>query len=266
MEEIPRTRTYAAIIFLLAASTLGSVGIAQDRDLCNGIGFIGAAPGKPFSAQGVTKRVLRSPDGTELETTDSVEYVARDSFGRIRLEPRSFVVTNTDAGKAAFHAPETGTIPDREETVGTSISIYDFPTGKMVWLQPSRQVASVIETCVSPQWGLHPYSFFATVTTPPGEMLEDLGYKEIEGLRAHGFKNTRPAIEPDGKQRGNPLVVRETWVSDDLAVVLLMILRVNKSESTTRFTDIKREEPDPLLFKVPSDYAIKDSANSRQAQ
>jgi hypothetical protein len=264
MQEIPRTRTYAAIIFLLAASALGTVGIAQDRDLCNGIDFIGAAPGKPFSAQHVTKSVVRSPDGTELQTMDLVEYVARDSFGRIRLEQRSSVVTNTDAGKVAFHAPETGTIPDREETVGTSINIYDFPTGKMVWLQPSRQVASVVETCVSPHLGLHPFSFFATVTAP-GEMFEDLGYKEIEGLRAHGFKNTRPAIEPDGERRGNHLVVRETWASDDLAVDLLMILRVNKSEGTMRFTDIKREEPDPLLFKVPSDYAIKDSANSGQA-
>jgi hypothetical protein len=262
MQKIPRTRPYAAIIFLLAASVLGTVGIAQDRDLCNGIGFIGAAPGKPFSAQHVTKHVVRSPDGTELETTGYVEYVARDSFGRIRLEQRSSVDTNTDVGKAAFHAPETGTIPDREETVGTSISIYDFPTGKMVWLWPGRRDATVVETCVSPQSGLHPYSYFATVTTPPGEMLEDLGYKEIEGLRAHGFKNTRPAIEPDREQRGNPLIVRETWVSDDLAVVLLMTLRVNKSESTMRFTDIKREEPDPLLFKVPSDYAIKDSRSN----
>jgi len=265
MAEIPRARTQVGIFILLAASALGTStsGQAQTPDPCAGVDDIGAEPGKPLSAQRVINSVTRRPDGTE-QRTELVELVARDSLGRIRLEQRAPAKPGSDAAAVIPNEAEGKTTATTKDVPGTEIKVYDFRNGKMVWLLPDRQVATVTESCVAPAGESRPYSFFYSPlaeNTPLGFVFEDLGYKGIEGFRAHGFRRTQPGVEPDGHGHGNPNLVVETWVSDDLAVMLLRILRANNAtmilgEGRTTISHIKREEPDPSLFEMPPNYVV----------
>src|SRR4029077_7093373 len=112
-------------------------GHPQTPDSCSGIGEVGAEPGKPFSAQRVMKSVNRRPDGTE-QRVESIEFVARDGFGRIRLEQRGPTKPAGDSGEVIADAAEGKATT--KDVPGSEITIYDFPHGKMVWLQPDRRI------------------------------------------------------------------------------------------------------------------------------
>ncbi|MBV8808622.1 MAG: hypothetical protein JO033_08105 [Acidobacteriaceae bacterium] len=87
----------------------------------------------------------------------------------------------------------------------------------------------------------------------------DLGTQTIEGVPAQGTRITRTI--PAG-QVGNdqPLVITtETWMSPDLKVLVMSKTSDPRmGETTYRLTNVLRDEPDPALFQVPSDYTIQD--------
>jgi hypothetical protein len=59
-------------------------------------------------------------------------------------------------------------------------------------------------------------------------------------------------------RNGRPLRIVEKWMSDELGVTVLYVQSDLKahSESTSRFTNIKRTEPDASLFEIPPNYKI----------
>jgi len=72
--------------------------------------------------------------------------------------------------------------------------------------------------------------------------------------------------EPGNEIEGIPCVVGkfsspggayEIWASPDLQEILLEKLTNGKEERVTRLYNIKRTEPDPDLFKIPSDYVLE---------
>jgi len=91
----------------------------------------------------------------------------------------------------------------------------------------------------------------------PAPKTESLGTRQIEGLPATGEKTT--TIIPAGRiGNDRPIeIFDERWVSSDLKVVLLLRHRDPQTgEVEFRLTNIKRTEPSPNLFKVPSNNTI----------
>jgi TonB family protein len=88
---------------------------------------------------------------------------------------------------------------------------------------------------------------------------EALGKQMIEGIECEGTKMVQ--IIPAG-QIGNerPIeIVLETWYSPELQVTVLGKQSDPRyGETVFRLAGILRTEPDDYLFKVPSDYTVKD--------
>jgi hypothetical protein len=86
---------------------------------------------------------------------------------------------------------------------------------------------------------------------------EDLGTQVMEDVTVHGRRITRN-VSATASGTGQPVVViDEYWYSDDLH--LNMLIKHNDprtGEQTLTVTQVKRSEPDPLLFTVPSDYKV----------
>jgi hypothetical protein len=85
--------------------------------------------------------------------------------------------------------------------------------------------------------------------------IESLGKQTIEGVEVEGTRSTR-AISAG--EIGNTLpidVVDESWYSPDLQV--LVMTRHNDPRSgviTYRLSNIRRSEPERVLFEIPADY------------
>ena len=88
---------------------------------------------------------------------------------------------------------------------------------------------------------------------------ESLGTQTIEGVTAEG---TRLTFTVPAGEIGNTLpmeLVRETWYSPELQLVVMSKFRDPRSgETTYRLTNLTRSEPDRSLFGVPADYNVND--------
>jgi hypothetical protein len=88
---------------------------------------------------------------------------------------------------------------------------------------------------------------------------ESLGTQTIEGVTAEG---TRLTFTVPAGEIGNTLpmeLVRETWYSPELQVVVMSKFRDPRSgETTYRLTTLSRSEPDHSLFGVPADYNVSE--------
>ena len=91
--------------------------------------------------------------------------------------------------------------------------------------------------------------------TDPNVVTESLPEQSVNGVMAAGTRVTRTI--PVG-QIGNaqPIqTVRETWMSADLKVpVMIRVSDPRTGATTTQLTNILRAEPDPSLFQTPADY------------
>jgi hypothetical protein len=91
------------------------------------------------------------------------------------------------------------------------------------------------------------------------EKEESLGTQTIEGVTAEG---TRLTFTIPAGEIGNTLpmeLVRETWYSPELQVVVMSKFRDPRSgETTYRLTNLSRSEPDHSLFGVPADYNVSE--------
>jgi hypothetical protein len=88
---------------------------------------------------------------------------------------------------------------------------------------------------------------------------ESLGTQTIEGVTAEG---TRRTFTIPAGEIGNTLpmeLVRETWYSPELQLVVMSKHRDPRSgETTYRLTNLTRSEPDHSLFGVPADYNVSE--------
>jgi hypothetical protein len=88
---------------------------------------------------------------------------------------------------------------------------------------------------------------------------KDLGTRDFNGIKAEGKLRSYeiPAGEIGNR---NPIVVSdETWYAPDLQVTVYTRHSDPRSGDTVfRLDNLKRGEPAPALFTVPSDYTVKD--------
>lgn len=258
------------IACVLACGAFGACMVvrAQERS-CATLDSIPDWSANPFTAQRVTHSVNELPDGTE-QNSELIEFVARDGSGRVRVERRPLLRDARGAEKVTLNTRDGGTIHTTRETLGTVIVISDCPNGKTITIQPGMQIARVMATssksgasAVSPQY--RPYSSFfnslAGKALPPTMAFEDMGSREFEGIAARGFKTTHLGSDTDNEWKGKAVLVREVWVSDDLAAVVMETGTdwKEKRKSTTILMNIKREEPDSSLFEIPAGYKINPS-------
>jgi hypothetical protein len=88
---------------------------------------------------------------------------------------------------------------------------------------------------------------------------EALGKETIAGLPADGTRTTA-TIPANTIGNERPLdIVRETWYSPDLQIVLRSTVSDPRfGETTYEVSRVDRKEPSPSLFTVPSDYKVKE--------
>jgi hypothetical protein len=217
------------------------------------LGFEGLHGGKvvtgvPFSAVAVQETNQTLSDGNHISRKSQVNLF-RDSQGRIRKEvtisglgplaasgqPKSFVVINDPVANANFV------------------------------LHPETKVAEKMSHAHRGMKGPMSGAFEGKLRAHQQEEIasgnlkkEDLGTQMIAGVSAQGTRLTRTI--PAG-QIGNEkpiLIVHETWVSNDLQMVV-MSKRSNpwSGETTYKLTNIQRTEPAAALFAVPSDFTVQ---------
>jgi hypothetical protein len=84
---------------------------------------------------------------------------------------------------------------------------------------------------------------------------EDLGTQVIEGVNAHGVRNTRTILAGAIGNEKPIEIVTEVWTAPDLKTIVMSKRSDPRSgEQTFRLTNIVRSEPDPTLFTVPADF------------
>jgi len=269
MSHLAKALPRAAFAMLLAAAAAkaqnpSSTSSPDQRPRhCGGTIYIGGQTANPFTAKRTTKATTILPDGTR-KLTERVEFLARDSDGRVRIERPGIIQPAGDEEKVILHTPDRGKIETTREAIGSSVLIFDCPGSETILLKPGMQVAHVTKLSppAKPNHPLPPFSIRVTNLLSgkprPDISVEDLGYREIEGISARGVRLINLGIESDGEWNGKPVRITETWASDDLAATILEIHSDPRKqmEDIVTLTNIKREEPAHSLFEIPPGYKI----------
>lgn len=227
------------------------------------LGFEGMHGGKvvtgaPFSAVAVSETTQTLADGNHI-ARKTVTNLFRDSQGRFRKEvtlpaigplapsgqPGSFVFINDPVANTNFILHPESKIA---EQMGAGFARTHGPrNGEMKVVIKGKMESRQQKEIAS------------------GNLKkEDLGTQTIAGVSAQGTRITHTI--PAG-QIGNekPItIVRESWYSNDLQM-LVMSKRNDpwSGETTYTLTNIQRSEPNASLFAVPSDYTVKQMEHGK---
>lgn len=199
--------------------------------------------GKPFSGRDSIEWTRTLEDGSVV-TTHLTALVARDSEGRIRRERTTFVPANS-----------------HEQSKPMEIIILDPAEHTRTICDIATHRCSVTDYSTSVN--------FAPVPAGPldnGKRFlarESLGTNTVDDLNVVG---TRETLTINAGVIGNdqPVVTtREFWYSSDLEINL-SVTRKDPREGTQviQLIDLSRSEPDPSLFRVPSEFVIEDLRTS----
>jgi len=84
---------------------------------------------------------------------------------------------------------------------------------------------------------------------------EDLGIRDIEGLSAHGVRESQTIPDESSGRNKEIVITDEYWYSDDLRINL-KIKHSDPRTGTVTITvaQITRTEPDLVLFEIPDGY------------
>jgi hypothetical protein len=195
-------------------------------------------PNAPFSGVVNIERTMVRKDGSVMQFKSTRE-VARDTRGRIHNEARVLIpVSSTDT-------PELLNIRlyDPQTRISTEVDVRK----RIFWTRtmdhpPSTEPPSI--RFAAPD-GNAPSSEFTK--------QEDLGIREIDGIPAHGIRQTQNvADENDGKE---VVITDEYWYSQDLRINL-MIKHSDPRKGMTMMTvaQVTRTEPDLAVFEVAEGY------------
>jgi hypothetical protein len=83
---------------------------------------------------------------------------------------------------------------------------------------------------------------------------EELGKRVIEGFEAIGTRIKRISEDQPPLRASD-----ESWVSKDAGITPLAEASGPGWKHTVKIQNIRRGEPDPALFVIPSDYTVQDS-------
>jgi len=200
--------------------------------------------GAPYSGVQATQSQQTLADGNQI-TRQEQSKVYRDSQGRVRME----------------HALSRAWGPAGQASQ-TVITISDPVAGYSYMLNPATMTA--VKTPLHPTKSAQSASDPSTPRHARGAeksgtqvQTENLGTQMVNGVSATGTRTieTVPAGAIGNQQ---PLeIVRETWVSTDLKVpVMIKTSDPRFGHMTMQLTNIMQADPDPSLFQVPATYTV----------
>jgi hypothetical protein len=221
-------------LVLLAVAIATPASAAQDI-------FVTPIPNVPFSGVVNVERSYVQPDGSTVNFK-TIREIGRDSRGRIHNESRVFVpVSDTSTPRVVrvhLYDPQTriSTMLNPQERTFWTGTVNNPPST----VPPAPRYGSAIEQ------GLPQNDFTRE---------EDLGVREIEGLLAHGFRETQTVPAVNGGTDKETIITDEYWYSADLRINL-MIKHSDPRTGTVTLTvaQVARTEPDPSLFEIPDGY------------
>jgi len=202
--------------------------------------------GAPFSAVKTVEGVRLNSEGRRVPEIRPPFRIFRDSEGRVRKEAMPM------AGLRGSTTP--------------AIEIEDPVAGARYALDSSSGIAHRIKVPVRPpadgrveRTAVRP----APGPNQPRVVTENLGSKEIDGIKVDGTKTT--VTWPAGTVGNDKpkVITSEKWVAPDLKLVVLWRSSDPDSSINESLTNIERKEPDPTLFTIPSDYKIVDDEAPR---
>lgn len=213
--------------------------------------------GRPFSADVVEENDKFLADGNHIHY-EVHGRIFRDSEGRIRTETDAPVFTSES--KPFVH-----------------INITDLVEGRIIFLDMEHKTATVTRLGQppsqpaiarskslagnSPRAQPNPAVNTLQRSTPPtpDPAPEDLGTTQIEGFAVMGTRSTH-IMEAGVIGNDKPIATTtERWFSTDLKMDLVNITESPDSGKHVRkLVNIRSGEPDPLLFQVPPDFAVRE--------
>jgi hypothetical protein len=237
-----------------------SASVSRPGSFSASVGFPGvpmpasAVTGMPYSGVREFEHSQTLADGTHVSQKNELQKIWRDADGRTRTE-RSM--------GPPWHTADMPTI----------IEITDPIAGYRYTLDQQRKIAHRVPIAPQPHLPLpRPTTSASSDATektgmtltqqarvPRKMQRKSLGTKTIEGILVEGHRTimTIPAGEV-GNDR--PISnVSESWFSPELNdIIELTSSDPRTGQTTTRLTNIDRNNPDPSLFLVPPDYEIVD--------
>jgi hypothetical protein len=230
-------------IFLIFAAVPS--GLAQST---SGI-FITPVPDAPFTGVIKVDRTIVRPDG-KVESLKTIRDTARDSRGRIY-----------NVFRALVPADFAGTPPT------IRVHFYDPQTRNYAYLYPNQHTyttgtvnhppaAEPADLIASPAGNSVPLNQFTK--------QEDLGTQSIEGITAHGVRETQTIPAANSSTGSEVVLTDEYWYSDDLHMnVMVKHNDPRKGSVTMTITKATRTDPDPSLFQIPEGYKPAGGATAR---
>jgi hypothetical protein len=203
--------------------------------------FLTPVPNAPFSAVVEVQRTRIRDDGS-VSNLKSIRNLARDGIGRIHNESRAYIPA------ASTSTPEID-----------HIHLYDPQTRVSTELDARKQTFYT-HTINHPPSTVPPTVRFGSPSdtgVPKNDFAkeEDLGTQEIEGVPAHGVRETQ-IIPAESNETGKEITITdEYWYSDELRINVVMKHTDPRTGTTTlTVTHITHGEPDPALLEVPEGY------------
>jgi hypothetical protein len=221
-----------SIWWLVPLFALGYISSTEEREDPARPGpaaLVSHAVGIPLSVEQIEERTSNLPDGSSrVEATRSRIY--RDSSGRMRIE---------------------GSPGSPNESY---LFMIDPTSGARVVLSVGAKVAYRV---MGPKAGENGFAYGVGgmgEALPEGEWTartEKLGQRTINGIEVEGERITQTSAHQP------PLAaVCERWYSNELKVVVLAVASGPYGKHAARIQNVRREEPDPALFTIPSGYNV----------
>ena len=220
-----------------------------------------AIAGRPYSAEVTVENRQSLADGNEIVLTH-VSRVYRDQLGRTRRDEqlgppeaqRQHIFINDPV---AGHSYVLDPAQQRAHELPPGLPFARGAAGMPRGPAPGPAFAGAQFERAVPAPGGSPLPAPVMLPFPGAEHSEDLGQREIEGLRVQGTRSV--AVIPAGAI-GNlrPIeVINEQWISPDLDLVVDSVRRDPRfGEMHYSVSNIMRSEPDPSLFELPPGYEV----------
>jgi hypothetical protein len=198
-------------------------------------GGLASITGAPFSGVRSQQNAKSFVDGNRIDNGGSVRLY-RDSQGRTRVEPLNLP-----------HIQITDPVSGNRYELDTQTKTYTVIKGGAPTAQPLTDHVPGIFVMFGRR--------LRGVEDPGWSQPVALGDKNVEGLRIIGAsrKYTIPVGEMGNEK---PIVLTvEQWYAPELGLIVSKHARATLGgEFSTDIENIKKGEPDPALFQIPSDY------------
>lgn len=204
--------------------------------------------GRPFSATETHHSLQVLADGTRIESTSTDKFF-RDDQGRTRIErDDNTILINDPVSGASVEINGNHTSIRRSDVAYTITGADAGARLDKVKAELDAKVAIAVAS------GTNRVATIKQAVKAEARNEEKLGFQVVNGVSAEGTRSTTTIpISQIGNDR--PInIVSERWYSPDLE---MLIKSVNNDprfgETTYEVTNIVQGQPDPSLFKIPSE-------------